>query len=325
MAVVVVYPPALPCPAEGTALLIPAERRQMSGLEGARVARAVQRDRLATRQVTFNYSFAQAATFWSWWRTTLIYGGAWFEVTDWPLPQGGISVVRFLGVPTRQVIPGFGWRLSAEVEVRGAGVLPTLFDEVSVTWEAATKGPQWTLSGGSLTGTVASLSVAEYGLRATRSASSGKRYFEVLLTHVGANALPHAPSFGVSTDDLGLYNPDSTALPGGTSHSWGYLKDGEKNHTAIASAYGSALGNGDIFMCAVDLDAGKIWFGADGTWFGSGNPAAGLNPAFSFTPEPLRPVTACNSVNDGTCIVTGRFALAALTYKPSGFTTWGAL
>jgi len=40
----------------------------------------------------------------------------------------------------------------------------------------------------------------------------------------------------------------------------------------------------DIFMMAFDLDAGKIWWGRNGTWgdagSGTGNPATGANPAY---------------------------------------------
>lgn len=36
---------------------------------------------------------------------------------------------------------------------------------------------------------------------------------------------------------------------------------------------------GNTVMVAFDADAGKIWFGRQGAWFGSGNPATGANPA----------------------------------------------
>ena len=34
-------------------------------------------------------------------------------------------------------------------------------------------------------------------------------------------------------------------------------------------------------MFALDLDNSKVYFGKNGTWFNSGDPAAGTNPAFS--------------------------------------------
>jgi hypothetical protein len=50
---------------------------------------------------------------------------------------------------------------------------------------------------------------------------------------------------------------------------------------------------GDVYMFAYDGTSGKIWFGKNGTWFSSGSPSTGANPAgtlntqFSYTP-------ACN-------------------------------
>ena len=34
-------------------------------------------------------------------------------------------------------------------------------------------------------------------------------------------------------------------------------------------------------MVAYDIDSGKIWFGAGGTWFNSGDPATGANPIYT--------------------------------------------
>jgi len=40
---------------------------------------------------------------------------------------------------------------------------------------------------------------------------------------------------------------------------------------------GVTLSNNDIVMIALDSGSGKIWFGKNGTWFSSGNPATGSN------------------------------------------------
>ena len=55
----------------------------------------------------------------------------------------------------------------------------------------------------------------------------------------------------------------------------------EKSTTATWSSHGSAIGNSDTLCVAYDADSGKIWFGKNGTWFSSGNPATGANPAFT--------------------------------------------
>jgi len=61
---------------------------------------------------------------------------------------------------------------------------------------------------------------------------------------------------------------------------------GRTSHNGTLSspgAYGSALAvNGaETGMCAVDLDNGKIWWGKEGTFFDSGDPANGTNAAFT--------------------------------------------
>ena len=43
-------------------------------------------------------------------------------------------------------------------------------------------------------------------------------------------------------------------------------------------------------MCALDLDLGYIWFGYDGTWYNSGDPAAGTNPTFTGVTGPVTPI-----------------------------------
>ena len=61
---------------------------------------------------------------------------------------------------------------------------------------------------------------------------------------------------------------------------------GRTSHNGTLSspgAYGSALAvnEAETGMCAVDLDNGKIWWGKEGTFFDSGDPANGTNAAFT--------------------------------------------
>ncbi len=46
---------------------------------------------------------------------------------------------------------------------------------------------------------------------------------------------------------------------------------------------GSALSAGAIISCAVDMDNKKLFFAIDGTYLGSGNPATGANPTFTWS------------------------------------------
>jgi hypothetical protein len=57
------------------------------------------------------------------------------------------------------------------------------------------------------------------------------------------------------------------------------------NSSGTATDLASPTGN-EVLKCAVDADAGKIWFGRDGVWAdvgsaGTGNPAAGTYPSYS--------------------------------------------
>ena len=50
--------------------------------------------------------------------------------------------------------------------------------------------------------------------------------------------------------------------------------------TATKATVPSYANNGRL-MVAYDLDAGKVWFGVNGTWFASGNPVTNTNPTLS--------------------------------------------
>jgi hypothetical protein len=117
------YPAGLPRPQTST--VTPAERRALSNADRPREARNVQRDRLEYERITWPpMTIADCDTLLTWWRTTLIYGGAWFAAT-WPLPRGLVSAVRKLREQPRwQFVPGGFWRLSALCEIRGRGVEP---------------------------------------------------------------------------------------------------------------------------------------------------------------------------------------------------------
>ena len=66
-----------------------------------------------------------------------------------------------------------------------------------------------------------------------------------------------------------------------------YSHNGNKSRrnadgTSSSTSYGSSWGtNGKIVMCALDMDNGKIWWGVDGTFYDSGNPATGTNAAYT--------------------------------------------
>ena len=128
-----------------------------------------------------------------------------------------------------------------------------------------------TLSNGNLT---VATSSADRPIRATMGFSKGKWYAEY--------------RFEASDNDnhIGCYsleNSLSTTYIGGNLYSWGLnTSNGNKRNNGSNVSYGSAIGySNSIVMIAIDKDNGKIWWGKDGTWFASGDPANGTNEAFS--------------------------------------------
>jgi len=117
----------------------------------------------------------------------------------------------------------------------------------------------------------------------TFSMQSGKWYAEVLQSGTPAGGFP---ALGVIyTDRMGSAQGTSNIQPqnGFTSfiaqtNGYVYKFDGSSG-----ASYGSGFASGDICNIAVDIDAGKIWWGKNGTWFNSGNPSTGAYPGDTFT------------------------------------------
>lgn len=114
--------------------------------------------------------------------------------------------------------------------------------------------------------------------------SSGKYYFEVYISTYSSSrdseiglstaALAWVRNGGLGMNDANGYGKsDGVGITG-----WGgnMYYDGTYGGTASLN-----FSNGATFMIAVDCDAGKVWFGRNGTQFLSGNPATGANPVFS--------------------------------------------
>jgi hypothetical protein len=121
MSVALVYPSDLPHP-QAISTSWP-ERRALSS--DPFVVRAIETDRRMFQDIQFPpMTPAQAASFRSWWKDTLLRGATWWAAT-WPLPAGIVAGYRrFIAPPKRTFIPGGMWSISATVEVMGAGLPP---------------------------------------------------------------------------------------------------------------------------------------------------------------------------------------------------------
>jgi hypothetical protein len=106
----------------------------------------------------------------------------------------------------------------------------------------------------------------------TMAMLAGKWYWEVTLTTS-------------SNPRVGIYDIGSAAPAdfGGNTSSWAIVNGPSRLLTnGSTTNYGSFNGsNGDIVMIAYDAGTGNLWFGANGSWIASGNPATATSPSIT--------------------------------------------
>lgn len=160
-----------------------------------------------------------------------------------------------------------------------------------------------TLSNGNL-----DIARAASGWRSTTGTigmSSGKFYWEYTATAASDN---HIVGVCDSSPNLNTY-------AGELSPGWIYQSNGNKQHNdAWVGSQPTANSGGDIIQVAVDMDDGKIWFGVNNSWIGSGNPSTGANPAYSnlSTYAPVLPVISLTGSLNGSI----NFGQHAFKYTP---------
>lgn len=219
---------------------------------------------------------------------------------------------------------GFNAANPATVSLSGVATAPPVYS----TWNAAGTNPNITLSNGNLTAEVTgSTAGTAYGASAVGSSfDTGKRYLEIEIDAIAGSAAGISIGFSDTDQTLG-------ADLGDAAYGYAWRADGYKENNGSASALGSSASAGDIIMLAIEGlgDSGgqataNIWFGKNGTWFGSGDPATGANPAFSAAAAPI----ATDFGVRATLKTTGdrliaNFGASAFAYSvPAGFGAgWG--
>ena len=145
----------------------------------------------------------------------------------------------------------------------------------------------------------------------TIGVTSGKWYWELTVDSGGRCIVGVALADATRNDYLGV--DDS---------GWGiYQLNGDKYHNGTGTSYGSAWTTaGDVLQIALDADNSKIWFGKNGTYFASGDPAAGTNAAYTnVTGGALFPSVGDGSAG-GVYKATYNFGQRAFDYTPpTGF------
>jgi len=114
--------------------------------------------------------------------------------------------------------------------------------------------------------------------------------------------------------------PNSSSIYlGGDSSSVAAYSNGQVYKAGSVIGTCPTATTGDTLMLAYDAATGQGWVGVNGTWWSSGNPAAGTAPTFTFSATGLRPsITVDGRSSPGQ--VTGHFSLSDMQYAvPLGF------
>jgi len=138
--------------------------------------------------------------------------------------------------------------------------------------------------------------------------STGKWYWENISTS-GTQA----------NTRFGIVNRNGAGADlGGSANGWAYLGDGRVYNNGSTSSYGVTYTTNDILMIALDLDAGKVWYGKNGTWMASGSPSTGANPSQTFTAnQQMSPALASGT---GTIVYAFNAGQRPFSYTPpTGF------
>ncbi len=133
---------------------------------------------------------------------------------------------------------------------------------------------------------------------ATFYVNSGKWYWEVRQT-VGGSSYGEV---GISVGSAGTGTPSANSgfsdglmyqSIAGTlaATAAGYVGLGTVTTTSTGV---SAISSNQVINIALDMDNRKLWFGLDGTYFNSGDPANGTNPQFSWTTDTFVTPTSKN-------------------------------
>ncbi len=165
-------------------------------------------------------------------------------------------------------------------------------------------------------------------VRATLSQSSGKWYWECAI----GGTTGHGIQIGIASAAMTLALNGSTGQVGNDIYSWGWNTWGGSQILHNAAVIGSPsvqFTAGDTVMIAWDADAGKLWFGLNGTWIFGDGPESGTNPAATGVTGTLFPATTVYYTSADN-LVTANFGATSFAYTPpTGFagigsvTNWG--
>ena len=158
------------------------------------------------------------------------------------------------------------------------------------TWNPLTIGTRSGLTNGNTT--LSSISAADLaGGDATMGITTGKYYWEIYIHDNGSGYIWSGLSSGYEGggfysgySDVNGMTPGAIRLRNnGTLDDSSAQDDPDRWGTITLTSTGvSSYTDGDVMMYALDYDNKKLWIGKNGTFFNSGNPAAGSNQQASW-------------------------------------------
>ena len=153
------------------------------------------------------------------------------------------------------------------------------------TYNPLTAGSYISLSEGNLK-TTGTTTGDEGCSLATMGVTSGKWYWEVRMISMRYSV----PGPGISAGSASATQATTTGGPRNllyyAGNSSNFLRDFDSTIWGTVTEVETGLAGfsaGDKMMIALDVDNKKVWYGKNGSWFNSGNPATGANPQQSWT------------------------------------------
>ena len=153
-----------------------------------------------------------------------------------------------------------------------------------------------------------------YATGGTVAMTTGKWYFEINATVLNSNRYA---LIGISNSNYGY----GDSVNNGVADTWTYYSlDGSLFvETVRTTAWSSSYGTGDVVNVAFDADTGKLFFGKNGVWANSSNPATGTNPAATVAAGTYFPVVRLYTYST-VPVVDANFGQRPFAYTaPSGF------
>lgn len=157
-------------------------------------------------------------------------------------------------------------------------------------------------------------------VRSVNSHTSGKLYAECIDVADGSDNGSMIFGLDDGSQSLASYVGSSGSSFGVQANNSGSLSTyhaGSQSNTG-----GAGISAGGYAMVAVDYDAGKIWFGVNGSWMFGGNPATGANPSYSFTPG-TQLYLALSEYSDPQQTLLATAPAQFHGTPPAGFAAWG--